>query len=387
MTSEKQVNVFALVMAAGSGTRVGGEIPKQYRLIAGESILSRAIKPLLEHPKISAVTVVISELDESLFLQHCGHLKNISFIFGGKDRQESVRLGLDSFSKFNPEFVLIHDGARPFLPKNVIDDILFGLETEDCVIPVLRINDSLKEAVAGRITKSIDRDQYLRTQTPQGFRYSKIMEAHIAKRGLSLSDDAALLEESQSLATVKGSEDLFKITYGNDLTKAAQFIASNFEYRVGHGFDVHKFGLGKGVILCGVHLSHDLSLIGHSDADVALHAITDALLGALAEGDIGEHFSPTESEWRDVSSKVFLQKAIALMKEKAGEIVNVDLTIICELPKIGPFKPWMRQNLSEIFQTPMKNINIKATTTEGLGAMGRKEGISSHASVMVRLPV
>ena len=186
---------------------------------------------------------------------------------------------------------------------------------------------------------------------------------------------------------MNGSEDLFKITYGDDLKKAAQFIASNFEYRVGHGFDVHKFGLGKGVILCGVHLSHDLSLIGHSDADVALHAITDALLGALAEGDIGEHFSPTESKWRDVSSKVFLQKAIALMKEKAGEIVNVDLTIICELPKIGPFKPWMRQNLSEIFQTPMKNINIKATTTEGLGAMGRKEGISSHASVMVRLPV
>ena len=387
MTSEKQVNVFALVMAAGSGTRVGGEIPKQYRLIAGESILSRAIKPLLEHPKITAVTVVISELDESLFLQHCGHLKNISFIFGGKDRQESVRLGLDSFSKFNPEFVLIHDGARPFLPKNVIDDILFGLETEDCVIPVLRINDSLKEAVSGRITKSIDRDQYLRTQTPQGFRYSKIMEAHIAKRGLSLSDDAALLEEGQSLATVNGSEDLFKITYGNDLTKAAQFIASNFEYRVGHGFDVHKFGPGKGIILCGVHLPHDLSLIGHSDADVALHAITDALLGALAEGDIGEYFPPSEPEWKDVSSRVFLQKAIELMNEKAGEIVNVDLTIICELPKIGPFKPKMTQNLSEIFQTPIKNINIKATTTEGLGAMGRKEGISSHASVNVRLPV
>ena len=387
MTSEKQVNVFALVMAAGSGTRVGGEIPKQYRLIAGESILSRAIKPLLEHPKISAVTVVISELDESLFRQHCGHLKNISFIFGGKDRQESVRLGLDSFSKLNPEFVLIHDGARPFLPKIVIDDILLGLETEDCVIPVLRINDSLKEAVAGRITRSIDRNQYLRTQTPQGFRYSKIMEAHIAKRGLSLSDDAALLEESQSLATVNGSEDLFKITYGNDIKKAAQFIVSNFEYRVGHGFDVHKFGPGKGVILCGVHLPHDLSLIGHSDADVALHAITDALLGALAEGDIGEHFPPTESEWKDVSSRVFLQKAIGLMEEKAGEIVNVDLTIICELPKIGPFKPRMRRNLSEIFQTPIKNINIKATTTEGLGAMGRKEGISSHASVNVRLPV
>ena len=387
MTSEKQVNVFALVMAAGSGTRVGGEIPKQYRLIGGESILSRAIKPLLEHPKISSVTVVISELDESLFRQHCGHLKNISFTFGGKDRQESVRLGLDSLSKLNPEFVLIHDGARPFLPKTVIDDILFRLETEDCVIPVLKINDSLKEAVAGRITGSIDRNQYLRTQTPQGFRYNKIMEAHIAKQGLSLSDDAALLEESQSLATVNGSEDLFKITYGNDLKKAAQFIASNFEYRVGHGFDVHKFGPGKGIILCGVHLPHDLSLIGHSDADVALHAITDALLGALAEGDIGEYFPPSEPEWKDVSSRVFLQKAIELMNEKAGEIVNVDLTIVCELPKIGPFKPRMTQNLSEIFQTPMKNINIKATTTEGLGAMGRKEGISSHASVNVRLPV
>ena len=387
MTSEKQVNVFALVMAAGSGTRVGGEVPKQYRLIAGESILSRAIRPLLEHPKISGVTVVISELDEPLFRQHCGHLKNISFTFGGNDRQESVRLGLDSLSKLNPEFVLIHDGARPFLPKTVIDDILFRLETEDCVIPVLKINDSLKEAVAGRITGSIDRNQYLRTQTPQGFRYNKIMEAHIAKRGLSLSDDAALLEESQSLATENGREDLFKITHGNDLKKAAQFIASNFEYRVGHGFDVHKFGPGNGVILCGVHLPYDLSLIGHSDADVALHAITDALLGALAEGDIGEYFPPSESEWKDVPSRVFLQKAIELMNEKEGEIVNVDLTIVCELPKIGPFKPKMTQNLSEIFQIPMKNINIKATTTEGLGAMGRKEGVSSHAGVNVRLPV
>ena len=182
-------------------------------------------------------------------------------------------------------------------------------------------------------------------------------------------------------------DSLFKITYGNDLKKAAQFIASNFEYRVGHGFDVHKFGPGNGVMLCGVHLPHNLSLIGHSDADVALHAITDALLGALAEGDIGEHFPPTQSEWKDASSRVFLQKAIELMEEKAVEIVNIVLTIICELPIIGRFKPCLRQNLSEIFQTPMKNINIKATTTEGLGAMGRKEGISSHASVNVRLPV
>ena len=387
MTKEKQVNVFALVMAAGSGTRGGGEIPKQYRLIAGESILSRSIKSLLSHPKIDAVTVVISELDEPLFREYCGYLKNTSFIFGGSDRQESVRLGLESLLKFNPDFVLIHDGVRPFLPKQVVDDILFNLETEDCVIPILRINDSLKKAVGGRITGSVDRNQYVRTQTPQGFRYSKIMEAHLTKSGLSLSDDAALAEEGDSLATVDGSEDLFKITYASDLKKAAQFIASNYEYRVGNGFDVHKFGSGKGVTLCGVSLPHNLSLVGHSDADVALHAITDALLGALAEGDIGEHFPPTDPKWKDISSDIFLQRAIELMIGKAGEIVNVDLTIICELPKIGPFKSKMRQNLSEIFQTPLKNINIKATTSEGLGAMGRKEGISSQATVTIRLPV
>jgi 2-C-methyl-D-erythritol 4-phosphate cytidylyltransferase/2-C-methyl-D-erythritol 2,4-cyclodiphosphate synthase len=202
-----------------------------------------------------------------------------------------------------------------------------------------------------------------------------------------LSDDAALLEGGHSLATVDGSEDLFKITYASDFKKAAQFISSNYEYRVGNGFDVHKFGPGKGVTLCGVFLPHILSLVGHSDADVALHAITDALLGALAEGDIGEHFPPTDSEWKDASSDIFLQRAIELMKEKAGEVVNIDLTIICEVPKIGPFKLKMRQNLSDIFQTPLKNINVKATTSEGLGAMGRKEGISSQATVTIRLPV
>ena len=387
MTSEKQVNVFALVMAAGSGTRVGGEKPKQYRQIAGESILSRSIKSLLSHPKVDAVTVVISESDEPLFRQYCGYLKNISFIFGGSNRQESVRLGLESLSELNPEFVLIHDGARPFLPAQVIDDILYKLESEDCVIPILRINDSLKKAVGGRITRSVDRNQYLRTQTPQGFRYSKIMEAHLTKSDLSFSDDAALLEGGQSLATVDGSEDLFKITYASDLKKATQFIAANYEYRVGNGFDVHKFGLGKGVTLCGIFVPHTLSLVGHSDADVALHAITDALLGALAEGDIGEHFPPTDPRWKDVSSEIFLQRAIELMEKEAGEIVNIDLTIICEVPKIDPFKPNMRQKLSEIFQTPLNNINVKATTTEGLGAMGRKEGISSQATVTIRLPV
>jgi 2-C-methyl-D-erythritol 4-phosphate cytidylyltransferase/2-C-methyl-D-erythritol 2,4-cyclodiphosphate synthase len=383
----KQKTIFGLIVAAGAGTRVGGQRPKQYHLVGGESILSRAIKPFLCHSDITGVVVVISKTDEALFIECCGHLKNVTFVFGGENRQQSVHLGLESLSEHNPDCVLIHDGARPFLPARVINDILLQLETEVCVIPVLQINDSLKRTKNGRIIETIDRTNHLRTQTPQGFRYSSILQAHRDNSQLSLSDDAALFEgNGNTLATVDGSDSLFKITYSCDLEKAGKYIAFNYEYRTGIGFDVHKLGPGNNIILCGIELPHNTALIGHSDADVSFHAITDALLGAMAEGDIGDHFPPTEEQWKDVSSEIFLQKAIELLSTKNGEIVNVDVTIICELPKIKPFKFQMRQNLSEVLQTPLKNISIKATTTEGLGAIGRKEGIATQATVTIRLP-
>ena len=383
----KQKTAFGLIVAAGAGIRVGGQRPKQYHLVGGESVLSRAIKPFLSHPHITGVVVVISKTDEPLFKECCGHLKNVTSVFGGKNRQESVRLGLESLSDYNPDSVLIHDGARPFLPARVISDILVRLETEVCVIPVLQINDSLKRAKNGRIIESVDRTDHLRTQTPQGFRYRTILQAHRDHNQLSLTDDAALFEgNGNTLATVDGSDALFKITYSCDIEKAGKYIASNYEYRTGIGFDVHKLGLGNNVILCGIELPHNSALIGHSDADVSFHAITDALLGAMAEGDIGDHFPPTEEQWKNVSSEIFLQKAVELLSTKTGEIVNLDVTIICELPKIKPYKFKMRQNLSEILQTPLKNISIKATTTEGLGAIGRKEGIATQAIVTIRLP-
>jgi 2-C-methyl-D-erythritol 4-phosphate cytidylyltransferase/2-C-methyl-D-erythritol 2,4-cyclodiphosphate synthase len=388
MESNNGKGIFGLVVAAGAGTRVGGIHPKQYKVIGGESILARSNKPHLNHQLIDGVLVVISKDDELLFKKHCSHLKNIHTVYGGDDRQESVRAGLEFLVDFNPEYVLIHDAARPFLSTLVIDRVLDKLETEDCVIPVLKIYDTLKRIENERIIATSDRATHVKAQTPQGFKYFNILEAHRNKSRLCSTDDSGLIEGTKhSLATVKGSEALFKITYESDVQKASNFINSNYEYRTGSGYDVHRLGNEKPLILCGVNVPHKSGLIGHSDADVSLHAATDALLGAMAEGDIGEHFPPSEKRWKDSPSDIFLRHALELLSAKKGEIVNLDLTIICETPKISQFKPLMRKNLSELLQTPIKNINVKATTTEGLGAMGRKEGIATHATVTIRLPI
>jgi len=388
MESNKERGVFGLVVAAGIGARIGGTQAKQYKVIGGESILARSIKPLLNHPRIEGVVVVISKDDELLFKNHCGHLTNIHTVFGGDNRQESVRSGLEFLFDFNPEYVLIHDAARPFLFTSVIDRVLNKLPTEDCVIPVLKIYDTLKRVRNERIIATSDRASHVKAQTPQGFKYLRILEAHRNKSECHSTDDSGLIESIEnSLATVQGCEALFKITYESDIQKASNFINSNYEYRTGSGYDVHRLGSEKPLILCGIKVPHKSGLIGHSDADVSLHAATDALLGSMAEGDIGEHFPPSEKRWKDSPSDIFLHHALELLSAKQGEIVNLDLTIICESPKISPFKSLMKKNLSELLQTPIKNINVKATTTEGLGAMGRKEGIATHATVTIRLPI
>lgn len=378
---------YALLVAAGRGTRLPGDVPKQYRALGGEAILRRAARAFLGHPAIAGVRVVIHPDDRALYDRATAGLGLLSPVAGGATRQESVRNGLESLADRRPDFVMIHDAARPFVGAATIAAARAALDSAPGAIVAIPVVDSLKRASGGSLA-AVDRKDLWRAQTPQAFRYADIMAAHRAAAGLDLTDDAAVAERAGlGLALAPGSEDNFKITSEDDIARGERIVAARPALpRTGMGFDVHQFGPGDHVWLCGVKVPFDRGLVGHSDADVGLHALTDAVLGALADGDIGAHFSDRDPRWRGARSEVFLRHAVDLVRERGGRVLHLDLTLICEQPRIRPHHAAMVARIGEIAGLEANRVSVKATTTEKLGFTGRGEGIAGQAVATVLLP-
>ena len=378
-------STVALVVAAGSGSRAGGDMPKQYRPLLGRPLLGHALDHL-DHPAIDAVQVVIAEGQEEAYAAAVGERPLPAPVIGGATRQQSVRNGLAALAGQNVERVLIHDAARPFLPPVVIDRLLGALDANDGAVPVLGVVDTLARG-DGVLGDTVARDGLVRVQTPQAFRFEAIRAAHDAWDGPEATDDAQVARAAGlTIATVEGDPTLDKITYDADFARAEDRLAARLTPRTGMGFDVHAFGPGSSVWLGGVEIPHDRGLVGHSDADVALHALTDAILGALAAGDIGDHFPPSDPRWRGAPSALFLEHARNLVADACGRIAHVDVTIICESPRIGAYRQAMREKIASLLRLPPTAVSVKATTTERLGFTGRGEGIAAQAVATVRLP-
>ena len=382
-------SVYALVVAAGRGSRFGGAMPKQYFALGGANVLRHAVAALSAHPRICNVLVAIRPEDRSLFDSSVAGLHVMPPVTGGLTRQESVHLGLEALASEHPDRVLIHDGARPFPDKTLIDRVIDGLDRAPATIPCVPLRDTIKRAEGGLIRSTIDRSALWRAQTPQGFHFDVILAAHRAAIGRALTDDAAVVEAA-GLAPlmVAGSEENLKVTITEDLAAAERLLAARqMDVRVGQGFDAHCFAPGDHVWICGVRIPNDASLVGHSDADVGLHALTDAVLGAVGEGDIGMHFPPGDPRWRDAASGQFLRHAADLVRAHGGALAAVDVTIICERPKIGPHRSVMIERVAAILGITPARVSVKATTTDGLGFTGRGEGIAAQAVATVRLPL
>mgnify|MGYP006281739761 FL=1 len=381
---------IALVVAAGRGSRLGGDRPKQYLSLAGEPILRRTLRALTAHPGIDAVRAVIHPDDGDAYAEAAAGLDVLAPVHGGASRQESVRHGLESLADAAPARVLIHDGARPFVDAATIDRVLAALETQPGAIPAMPVADTLKRAAADRtIEETVPRGGLWRAQTPQGFRFEEILAAHRHAAGSAeASDDAAVMERAgHPVGLVDGNPENVKVTTQDDLTRAARWLAGAAETRVGQGFDVHRFADTPGpVMLCGVPIDHEVGLAGHSDADVGLHVVVDALLGALGEGDIGHHFPPSDPQWKGADSARFVARALEIAQARGARLIHVDVTLICERPKIGAHRPVMARRIAELLQLPESRVSVKATTTEGLGFTGRREGIAAQAAVTVQLP-
>jgi 2-C-methyl-D-erythritol 4-phosphate cytidylyltransferase/2-C-methyl-D-erythritol 2,4-cyclodiphosphate synthase len=382
-------SVYALVVAAGRGSRFGDAVPKQYLALGGTTVLHHAVAALAEHPRISGVLVVIRPEDRGLFDRAIAGLAVLTPVAGGATRQDSVRQGLEALVVYRPGRVLIHDGARPFPNSALVDRVIDGLDRAQAAIPCLALRDTIKRTEGSVIRATIDRSALWRAQTPQGFHFDVILAAHRAAIGHDLTDDAAVIEAS-GLAplVVDGSEDNLKVTTTDDITAAERLIAARQgEVRVGQGFDVHAFAPGDQVRICGIEIPHEAGLAGHSDADVGLHALTDAVLGALGAGDIGMHFPPSDPRWRGAPSDQFLRHAADLVHERGGVVAAVDVTIICERPKIGPYRAAMIARVAAILGIAPTRVSIKATTTDRLGFTGRGEGLAAQAVATVRLPL
>ena len=380
---------FALIVAAGRGTRFGGSLPKQYLPLGGRTVLRHAVNAFAAHPRIAGVQVVIREEDRDIFDLAAAGSPALPPVPGGAERQDSVRLGLEALAPHAPARVLIHDGARPFPDRALIDRVIDALAHAPAAIPALPLGDTIKRVADGVIRETVDRSQLWRAQTPQGFHFPAILAAHRAAAGQVLTDDAAVAEAAGiAPVIVAGSENNVKITTAQDLAAAERLLAARLgDVRVGHGLDVHAFGPGDHVMVCGVMIPHDARLMGHSDADVGLHALTDALLGAIGAGDIGQHFPPDDPRWRGAASDRFLAHAAALVREKGGEIAAVDVTVVCERPKLSPHRTAMVERVAAILGIAATRVSVKATTTDRLGFTGRREGIAAQAVATVRLPL
>lgn len=375
----------ALVVGAGEGRRFGGEIPKQYCRLAGLAVMRRSLSAFLDHPEVTAVQAVIHPGHHDLYDEAVRGLALPGPVDGGATRQQSVARGLESLSQQAPSRVLIHDAARPLVDHGLISRVLAALETAPGAIPALAVGDTLKRGDGQFVDATVDRQGLWRAQTPQGFRFEDILAAHRQAGGEELTDDAAVAERAGlAVAIVEGSEDNVKVTRPGDMVRAERFLGGG-ETRTGLGLDVHRFGAGDHVMLCGVRVAHDFGLDGHSDADVGLHAVTDALLGAIGAGDIGAHFPPSDPQWKDTDSEVFLRHAGELVAAKGGRISNIDVTLVCEQPKIGRHRQAMIKRIADILGISEDRVGVKATTTERLGFTGRGEGIAAQAAATVVL--
>jgi 2-C-methyl-D-erythritol 4-phosphate cytidylyltransferase / 2-C-methyl-D-erythritol 2,4-cyclodiphosphate synthase len=368
--------ISALIVAAGSGSRAGGDVPKQFRLVRGQPMVRHSYAALAAHPDIANVLVVIGEGQEPQAQAALAGLPPAILVNGGSTRRESVLNGLEAIAAGNgADIVLIHDAARPFLPVRIIDDLIDALLQAPGAVPALPIVDSLARG-AGALSETVERENLWRIQTPQAFHFDAILQVHRSWAGDEPSDDARmLLANGQEVRIITGDEALAKFTFARDF--AGQDMTPSI--RSGSGFDVHRLVPNEELWLCGIKIAHDKGLSGHSDADVAMHALTDAILGAMALGDIGDHFPPSDAQWRGASSDRFLTHAIKLARDQGYELGNADVTIICEAPKIGPHKENMRARLAEIMAVDVARISVKATTTEMLGFTGRGEGIAAQA--------
>ncbi len=367
--------VAAVIVAAGRGTRAGAGIPKQWRPLAGLRVADWAIKAFTNHPQIDHVVAVVHP-DDTEFTQSL----DVETVSGGASRDQSVRAGLEALAGRGFDAVLIHDVARAGVSAEIITDVIAALGLSAGAAPALAVTDALWRGQTGTVSGTQDREGLFRAQTPQGFRFEDILSAHRTHAGGAADDVEVARAAGLDVAIVAGNEANLKITTPGDFARMERILRGQMDIRLGNGFDVHAFEDGDHVVLCGVHVPHTHGLKGHSDADVGMHAVTDAIYGALAEGDIGRHFPPSEAEWKDADSAHFLDHAVKLATQKGFAISNVDCTLICERPKIGPHATAMMQRMSEIMGLDADRISVKATTSERLGFTGREEGIAAIAT-------
>ncbi len=385
MTSPR---TFVLIVAAGSGQRFGGAVPKQYQTLAGKPLLRHCLETFAAHPGISGVLVAINPDHRPLYDQAASGLPHLlPPIQGGSSRQDSVLNGLERLGAEKPDLVLIHDAARPLIDADTISRTIAALAAHRAVLVAVPVVDTIKRGKDGRVGDTVDRRDLWRAQTPQAFHFPDILAAHRRFAGRELTDDAALAEAAGiPVMFVLGSERNFKVTTQEDMERAERIMGGQLEFRTGNGFDVHKLIPGDGVTMCGVRIPCEFALEGHSDADVGLHALTDAVLGAIGAKDIGAHFPPSDPQWRGAASWKFLDHAAKLVKERGGRIAHCDVTIICEKPKVGPHRDAMVARVAEILGLTTDRVSVKATTTEKLGFTGRGEGIAAQATATVALP-
>ena len=389
-------DIAAVIVAAGRGTRAGGDLPKQFRQVGGEVILGRTLSMFLEHQNVGAVLPVINADDAELYAQlSAGIAANprlISPVFGGATRQASVRAGLEALGTRKPDYVLIHDAARPFASHDLLSRAMIAVQKTGAAIPALPVTDTVKTIDGlGRVDKTLDRASLRLVQTPQAFAFTPLLDAHRRAKAAGredFTDDSALAEwAGMKVDVFAGEPGNIKITNAEDFARseAMQFAAMG-DVRTGMGFDVHAFGPGDHVMIGGLRIAHDHALVGHSDADVGLHALVDAILGALADGDIGSHFPPSDPQWKGAASDKFLAFAAERVAARGGRIAHLDLTIVCEQPKIGPHRDAIRDRIAKICSLGIGRVAVKATTSEKLGFTGRGEGIAAYATATVRLP-
>ena len=380
------MQTVALIVAAGRGERFGTALPKQYACLGGIPIGARSIGAFARHPGIDAVRVVIGEADRDLYDQASAGFDLLDPVPGGATRQATVRAGLESLADLAPRRVLIHDAARPLVSAAVIGRVLGALDRFPAVLPVVPVVDTLKRLADDLVVGETPRAGLGRAQTPQGFSYSDILAAHRSASGDAYTDDTAIAADAGlAVGWVAGEERNLKLTLPEDHAVAERLLASSTRWRTGLGFDVHAFAPERELVLCGVTIPHELGLAGHSDADAAFHAITDAILGTIAAGDIGSHFPPSDERWRNADSSRFLRHAVELLAECGGRVENVDLVIVCERPKIGPYREAMARRTAEVVGIGADRVGIKATTSERLGFTGRGEGIAAQAVVSVAM--
>lgn len=397
------VKLAQIIVAGGKGLRAGGDTPKQYSHIGNKPLIYRTLEALSKvesiqdfHPDSLEVSlIIVHDPAHTDMLQSAVKGYRVSKVHGGETRTESVRAGIESLKDNPPDYVLIHDAARPFVSVDCLADLLNKMQTHQAAVPVLPIADAVKSFVGNEIQDDVERGNLRRVQTPQIFHFKDIEAAYQdLPAGLSLPDDIAVARRAGlSIATVLGDEHNFKVTYPSDFEKAETLLKmksmsdqKTYYTATGSGYDVHRYTDGDGIWLCGIKIPAPYTLLGHSDADVGLHALTDAIFGAIADGDIGDHFPPSDPKWKGARSDQFLDYAVKRLKERGGKLQHVDVTLICEKPKVKPHREAMRTRLSEIIGLPISRISVKATTTEKLGFTGREEGMAASAIATVSLP-